>query len=300
MEAPDQPVTARGPSILMGLMTSDERSQAPDLAPFPSAVLEALELCEDQDAQPKDVVALVQHEPMIASRMLRLVNSSAFGLRREVQDLEEASNYLGLDALAETALAAAYAMQHQDRGYLQNNDADFLWRRAVAHGLAARLVAESHSKVPPSRAFLAGLLESIGLLWAFQSVPQRFLDRVQLLLERGCSPRAAQSLVLRCDHLQRGALLLKSWNLPEYVWQTLEDLREPRDKARNPELHRVLRRAGGLASELLLDRNIATRERLWTLTPAWAWWNGQPGRDRAGADPLLPELQTRFDELSQL
>lgn len=300
MEAPDQPVTARGPSILLGLMTSDERSRAPELAPFPSAVLEALELCEDPDAQPKDVVALVQHDPMIAARMLRLVNSSVFGLLREVQDLEEASNYLGLDALAETALAAAYAMQHQNQGYLRGKDADYLWSRAMAHGLAARLVAENTPEVPPSRAFLAGLLESIGLLWVFQSVPSRFHQRVQLLLDRGCSPRAAQSLVLRCDHLQRGARLLKAWSLPEYVWQTLEDLREPRGVARNPDLHRVLRRAGGLASELLLSRNIATRERLWTLTPAWAWWNGQPGRDRAGADPLLPELQTRFDELSQL
>jgi HD-like signal output (HDOD) protein len=295
MEAPDQPVTARGPSVLLGLMTSDERSHAPDLAPFPAAVLEALELCESPEAQPRDVVMRVQHEPMIAARMLRLVNSSAFGLCRQVQDLEEASNYLGLDALAETALAAAYAMQHKDRGYLHANDADFLWRRAVSHGLAARLVAEHTSDIVPSRAFLAGLLESIGLLWAFQNVPPRFLERVQVLLERGCSPRAAQSLVLRCDHLQRGALLLKSWELPAYVWQTLEDLRDSLDKARHPDLHRILRRGSGIASELLL-----TRERLWTLNPAWAWTHGQPGRDLAANDVLLPELQVRYEELGQL
>lgn len=293
-------ITDRGPRAVLALMTREELSEAPELAPFPTSVLSALELCDDPEAQPRDVVALVDHDPVIAARMLRLVNSSAFGLCRTVEDLTEASNYLGLEALAETALAAAYAGQHQDSGFLSSSDAEYLWSRAMAHGLAARLVAEQDSELLPSRAFLAGLLESIGLLWAFQRVPPRFLKRIGALLELGCTPHSAQALVLRCDHLQCGAELLRAWDLPPFVWQGLEDLRQPRSQARQPELHTALRRGAGLANEVLMRRDIATKDRLWTLSPAWGWWHGMPGRDAASRDPLLDDLLTRFDELSQL
>jgi HD-like signal output (HDOD) protein len=298
MSTPCDPSPLRRPRgrDLIDLLSPSERARSVDLAPLPLPALQAVELSARDGALPKDLVAVLRGEPVITARMLQLVNSSLFGLRRRVLSLDEAAEYLGVDRMAEIALTAAMAARRSARGFMDSSTADFLWKRATAVALcSAELSGEPHP-IPGGPAYLGGLLEGLGLLWIHQRLPPRFVERIAQLNVNGRESFQSQRLVLGTHYLLKGAELLNTWGLPEELAARLMDLHEP--GAHHEDLQLTCCILGGRhLARLLLEVLDAIPPHLqWTL-PA-----GDPQLfAQQGLDPeSTPELLAQLDHLLNL
>ena len=136
----------------------------------------------------------------------------------------------------------------------------YYWRHALTKAVAAREVCETLWQQPGDEAFLAGLLQDLGILVLLKELGKsyaKFLDRV---LAQGGDLAAMEVQALGFDHVQLSARLLVQWGLPPLLTDAVAWRHGPADSPSPgppPRLAEVLRLAEWIA-RLLADRQTET------------------------------------------
>src|SRR5438445_127517 len=116
-----------------------------------------------------EIAAVVCRDPALAAKILQLVNSSFFGLPRQVTALPEAVACLGVATLRSLVLSTEAMSLFRPAARAAGFDVDGLSARAAATATeAARLAAPEYR----SDAFTAGLLSDIGLVLLAAKAPE--------------------------------------------------------------------------------------------------------------------------------
>ncbi|MET0293148.1 MAG: HDOD domain-containing protein [Steroidobacteraceae bacterium] len=174
-------------------------------------------LC-DLRADAREIAALVDREPGLAARVLRVANSAFYGLARSVTTIERALVVLGIDAVR--GIAAASCM---DRGLQRPGENLVIDLVAVVrHCIGTAIAAESLARLGPRRqageAFMAGLLHNLGLPIQAR-LDQSGMQQVvaTLAADPNASIRDLESMHVRVGHEHCGGVLFESWNLPSVL-----------------------------------------------------------------------------------
>ena len=150
----------------------------------------------------------------LASRILRLANSSFYGLSARVDTISKAVGLIGTRQLRDLALGAAVMDLFKDLppGTI---DTKGFWEHSLAVGAAARVLAQQQGERAAERHFVAGLLHDLGHVALSMRMPNQFID----ILAQSRAQFAHMSWVERknlgFDHAELGAALLEHWRLPE-------------------------------------------------------------------------------------
>lgn len=189
--------------------------------PSLSAVRTELLRCLTQDDVdlPK-VIRLVAADPVIAAKVLRIVNSSFFGLPNQVDSLMQAVTMLGLSSLQSVALASAVMDTFKSNAETAWFDHEAFWRHGIATATCAQLLA-SRVALNESLAFTAGLLHDLGRLAMVTCYPQAYRAAFDHRLAHDLPWRDAEVHALGFDHGQAGGLLADHWHLPPSIGQSL-------------------------------------------------------------------------------
>ena len=184
--------------------------QLPGANPSAPRILAALSA---SDTSTGDILALLKVEPALTARVLRVANSALYGLRGGVATLRQALDLLGLDAVRAITAAACFNRSMSRPGAKDPIELTELHTHCIATALAAEALAHIRHKPLAGKAFIAGLLHDFGALLALgvQSAPARHLR-----LEAGPPTDATDFLAdVAAWHEHYGAVVLKSWGLPE-------------------------------------------------------------------------------------
>ena len=179
--------------------------------PFSIAAQRLLDVTADESATPHEVSQIVEADPALAARVLRLVNSSAYGLRLPCRSIGHAVALLGLKKLGELAAASAVVDLFDDP---LDSAGDIVLRHGAAVGAIARHLAPSVN-LSSEEMFIAGLLHDIGKLMMLQSEEDGYAD---LLAERGGqfdAMHAQEQTAYGFDHAVLGGYVLRQWRIPE-------------------------------------------------------------------------------------
>ncbi len=190
------------------------------LEPFPRTALRMLELSLADDLIPNDLVAIIQADPGLTAKVLKLCNSAYYGFQRQIASLQEAGNALGSETLVNLVLTSCTNRYFRDNGGLQADEQDRLWQNSITNAISCRLLARVNGGVDPERAYTVGLLQNIGHL-----VLDRFLedarDSIQREVLAGRSVLDAEHFVLGLTHPEIGARLATHWGLPDVLVDTI-------------------------------------------------------------------------------
>ena len=166
------------------------------------------------DPDPGDLAPLVEADVAITAKVLQMINSSFFGIRRTVVDVTEAIQYLGTDVLKALVLSAeaheVFATDTKSEGL----NIDALHQRSGRVAQLARRLANTDAA---GSAFMAALLADIGQL-VLASVCRD--DFAALLVEARSSGRLLYEVEADhwgFGHAEVGAYLLGLWGLPAEV-----------------------------------------------------------------------------------
>jgi len=186
----------------------------------PHVVCQVLRLLQDEDFQVHELAECLQADPALASSVLRLVNSSYFGLVRHVGSLQQAVTYLGSRSLRLGVLSFGL-LKHLARDTPALVYEDF-WRRALTMASVASRLAARHRRAAGGEAYSAGLLADVGLLVLAQVDTRPY---VKLYERAGHSPLLVESERERYGfhHGQLGARLLQRWNLPPALIEAVSE-----------------------------------------------------------------------------
>ena len=187
---------------------------------FPESVRRILILTQDVNCAAKDLIQVIDKDPVFTLRILRIVNSTYYGLANKITSIDHAVVYLGFNTIKNLAVAIAAI------GVLPvKNDADFDVQRYLQHCLSTAGIAKRlASKVPgadPAECFIAGLLHDFGKIVLAQFKPNEFRQALQSSQESGHSLHIELRKILGLDHATVGAMLMEHWALPRPLIDTI-------------------------------------------------------------------------------
>jgi HD-like signal output (HDOD) protein len=188
--------------------------------PLPHTLFEALRLVDNQDlAEHARVVRLAENDPLVAVRILRIVNSAYFGFSRTVKDVDRAVRLLGPASVAGIVMGMnVIRLQSTMAG-----PAGSLFARLIQHSVAtARLGDWLLSKLDPTadsrRAFNAGMLHDFGKILLVYNYPK---DAGKLY--ETPEPRtqeewlAAETALFGCSHVAAGSYAAENLDFPREI-----------------------------------------------------------------------------------
>lgn len=208
----------------------------PMLSPSASRLLQ-MSATPDHDLG--DITNLVRNDANLTARVLKIVNSAAYGLLSQVTTIDRAISYLGERVVIGIALAdcAGKLFEKELAGYEAGGGE--LWKHDLRAALASReVVVQSGLKLSSELAFTAGLLHDIGKALISDFLSGSVADAVELLSkEDGLDYIEAETRLVGFDHTQAGYELAKAWQLPEELAEAIRHHHEP---AKASEPHRPL------------------------------------------------------------
>jgi putative nucleotidyltransferase with HDIG domain len=217
---PDQlKAMIRNACILSGRLVDEEVRRViggiDSLPSVPELYLELKAALEEEDVDPRKLGAIIQKDIGMTAKILKLVNSSFFGLRRVISDAQEAVSYLGIDTIKTLVLSNSVFEQAKLLKTKHFNISD-LWHHSmtVAAGAKAIAQAEGLNRVATEEAFVGGILHDVGVLILATNFPDAY-DKVASLViaEKLLIPTAEQEY-FGVTHAEVGAYLLGLWGLP--------------------------------------------------------------------------------------
>lgn len=183
------------------------------LPTLPTVAAQIIELSSQDDYGLSDIIDIVRNDITIATKLIASANTPQYYRGEPVVDISQGVSRLGFKSTMMIALSFSLSVKASSTEQTQI-DTDTLWRRSVASGAIARLLARQLGSKDPEACFLAALVQDIGVLALLQAAPQTYASVTDTTHEELC---AAENTVFGCDHAAAGAWLLGEWKLPEEI-----------------------------------------------------------------------------------
>jgi HD-like signal output (HDOD) protein/GGDEF domain-containing protein len=268
-------------------------NKAGQLYSLPAVAMEVLELTSNPKVDVPALKLCIENDPALTTKVLRVVNSSLFGLSREVSDLSQALSLLGTKPLK--LLVLGFSLPER---LFQGIAAETLgrhWRHTLTKAVAARELAGLLGGQSGDEAFIAGLLQDLGVLLLIQEVGDPYVQFLQKVHDRGSDLAAMETALLGFDHTQLTSRLLGHWGLPDVLVDAVRRVDPPPGPGGAPcsTLGDVVHWAG-LVAKLLADGHSDALVELLALDDASA------GLSREQLDELIVGLEEKVEQLAEV
>ena len=188
-----------------------------ELPSFPATIMNVLTALRNPDISFSKVAKLLEVDPGLQVKVLKTVNSAAFGLSRRVGNIHHAVTLLGRSRLETIVLSQAV------NGVLPNVNMPFFdirqfWLFSARRASLARVFAHHLHPATEVESFTAGLLLDMALPILVTLKTKEY----ETILERWNTDKESDLNELEREHLGYdhsyvGALIAEKWDLPEYI-----------------------------------------------------------------------------------
>ena len=189
------------------------------IATLPEITMKIVELVENPKSTAQDLHKVINNDPALCTRILKVVNSSFYGLPGQIGSINRAIVMLGLNAVKNIAIAASLAKLFRGGEVCPGFAAQALWEHSVATATAMKMIADKLKIGIADEAFLAGLMHDIGVMVELQ-FDRNKLTKVVALTGPGPDGTPANSMiemetsVFAADHTAFGHGLCEKWKFP--------------------------------------------------------------------------------------
>ncbi len=211
-------------------LTTSILQRAGQMATLPEVAMQAMRIADRPGATGAELSTVLANDPTLSARVLRIVNSAFYGVRREVTSVATAVSVLGFSAIRSVVIATSLTRLFRGVPSGSAFAAPELWRHSIAVATASRMIAIKVPGVDPDIAFLSGLMHDIGIIVELQAMPDAFHH---VILAVDADPtrtfREAERSQIGTDHEVIGAALCRSWRFPELLVRAVEFHHRPLD-----------------------------------------------------------------------
>jgi len=204
--------------------------RAQRLYSLPGVAMKVLELTRNPQVDTPALKRCIENDPALTSKILRVVNSSLFGLSREVSDLQQALALLGTKPLK--LLVLGFSLPSGLFGGMSADALQLYWRRTLTKAVAARELSESVWQMPGDDAFIAGLLQDLGVLVLLQELGDPYARFLEKVVACGKDIMEWEIQAMGFEHTALSSRLLEHWGLPESLveavaWESAQSSDRP-------------------------------------------------------------------------
>jgi HD-like signal output (HDOD) protein len=189
------------------------------LTPMPAVTSKIMEIAGDPDGSIADLTDVLQYDAELTSNVLKICNSTYYGLTVKVDSAKQAISLLGMNRVLEMVLLANTGenMIKVQQGYgLERGD---LWKNSVATALVSRSIAENKKDTDQFRVYTASLIKDIGKV-IIDSYVGKSIKKIQHLVDKkGYGFDQAEAAVIGIDHATLGGIIAEKWHFsPQMIF----------------------------------------------------------------------------------
>lgn len=183
------------------------------LPSLPEVALKIRDVVESEDATAQQIADTLSQDASLSAKLIRVANSSLYGFRNPIDDLQMAVTRLGLGLVRDLVISLAMKQIYQATSDVLDEQFRDIWNKALDIAAICRMLSTTVKGISPEQAFLAGLIHNIGALPILVMAE----DDEDLFND-------AEALNDVISELQGpvGELILKSWNFPEHMREVVE------------------------------------------------------------------------------
>lgn len=204
------------------LLSGDTQLTSP-----PNIYFELQKVIDDATKSLADAGAIIEKDPSLTMRLLKMVNSAFFGLPGQVTTINQAITLIGFKELQNLALATVIIDKFSSMpgGLISMHD---FWAQSLRCALLSKeLCRHKKNQLNLDTMFICGLLHEIGQLVFYRRIPVLAREVGLLVKAMGIDQTVAETNIIGFDHYLLGAELARLWNLPEIIAVTIGEHNYP-------------------------------------------------------------------------
>ncbi|MDX1517609.1 MAG: HDOD domain-containing protein [Woeseiaceae bacterium] len=184
------------------------------LPSFPDVVIRIRAALDDADTTSSDLATIISVDAALTLRILVLANSTFYnpaGIK--IEGLDAAIGRIGFQKVRSTAIAYAVEQLHSSKDLEPlKKELRETWSLGLRVAALSEAIAKHCTKLDTDSAFIAGLLNRIGVLWIFTKYPE--------YPELVADPESRQMLI---DEWAApiGESIVSNWNFSKEIRETL-------------------------------------------------------------------------------
>jgi len=184
---------------------------------LPTTVAKVLQIANDLNSSARDLLTVIQMDPVLTAKVLKLINSAFFALPNKVS-LKQAIVLLGINTLKNIALSSAIiGYMGKSKVQVRAFDQHKFWEHSLGTAIAAKRISRRVVTDPQQweEYFVAGLVHDIGKVVIALSLPTMLAKSIMVAEEKKITSSMAEREVIGLDHSEVGAMLARKWRLSE-------------------------------------------------------------------------------------
>lgn len=171
-----------------------------------------------------EIAQLIEADPVLSAKLLRLANSSYFQVSRSIESVEDAIRILGLAMVRHLVLAGGLMGIYVN---MPGIDMHQFWTHSLYTACTARWLAEHSAVVNRDQVFTLGLMHGLGQLHMHTVAPAATVA-LDLQAHVLSAERArCETDALGFNYLNVTAALANLWNFPKSLVDPLQYIADP-------------------------------------------------------------------------
>ena len=221
-ETSDTGVSTRpGAGVLL-----DKLELSSSLPTLPHILLKLIDVCGRDDSDMEEIARIAENDPALCTRILRLVNSSCYGLPQKVKTLRQAMTFLGMETVRNIAVSASVTQVFSGLKKDSAFNMKLFWWHSLMCAVLSNLLARKISYSMPDETFLCGLLHDIGRLVMLNNFPARYHELIKDSSSYG-ELYIEEEKQFGFTHCEAGFNLVNYWKLQPFIADTILYHHEP-------------------------------------------------------------------------
>lgn len=201
---------ASGTSLM--ITVADLLRKIDELPSLPETVTKIKEALDDPEIEMKKIEVLIERDPLVAAKLLKLANSAAYSFSGRIAQIPMAMRLLGLQEIYNLVLASTVlSMLENAQGF----DYERFWNEALFTASAVPLIAKVADVRPTPALATAGLLHDIGRFALVQVSPERYKKIAPNY--SGVNLATVEQELLGLSHPEAGYAVADHWDLPTEI-----------------------------------------------------------------------------------
>lgn len=270
-----------------------------DIPSLPDVVNRILAIINQPNTPASEIAKLISYDPGLTSKVLRMVNSAAYGFQRQISSIQHGIMILGFTNVRGLVLSASIFKLFEGHAHPGGLNHQQFWEHSLGTAVAARLLTKSLGVADSDDVFSAGMLHDIGKVVLdvyFKQDYSQVLHQAQLkgLPKHGLPFYQLEESVLGVNHASIGNYLASKWKLPVGISEVILHHHQPEQAESCPRLVHLVALANELAVVQYEQQGLYNREHF---SPALMDYFGL---DDAALEQYLRALRAEMDSAQDL
>ncbi len=204
-----------------------------ELNQLPMVAQKVMRIIDNPNSTAGDLERVILNDQALTTKILKIANSSFYGLLRAVSTLQRAILVVGFKAVKDIAVSTAILNMYKSSDPLSIK----LWERAVGAGIAARMLSLEFESTDVDESFIGGLLHGMGKVLLLRNYPEETRRVYEIMQDDPDSDEISLEMeIFQFAHTHVSGEMARNWNLsnklesvlryhrnlPEMLWTDLE------------------------------------------------------------------------------